>query len=63
MTVASERAGCLVVGKEEDDIGFFGSLRRASQQKTKGDDEFFHIDFSLFKKKALLANYDRIWSG
>lgn len=45
VTVASERAGSLVVSKEEDDVGLFGSLRRAQRQKVKGDDEFFHFVF------------------
>jgi len=47
MTITSERAGSLVISKEEDDVGLLGSLRRASQQETKGDDEFFHFVFSF----------------
>ena len=54
MTITSERAGSLVISKEKDDVGFFGSLRRASQQETKGDDEFFHFGFSISRGKRYL---------
>ena len=54
MTVTSERTGSLVVSKKENDIGFLGSLNRASQQETNGDDEFIHFSFSLLRKKRCL---------
>ena len=34
-----------IIDQKEDDVGLFGSLRRAQRQKVKGDDEFFHFVF------------------
>ncbi len=41
---------CLVIGNDVNDIGFLGSLHRASQQETKGDDEFIHFGFSFLRE-------------
>jgi hypothetical protein len=54
MTITSERAGSLVISKEEDDVGLLGSMHRASQQETNGADEFFHFCFSISRGKRYL---------
>jgi hypothetical protein len=37
----------MLVCDDEKNVGLLGSLRRASQQDTKGDYEFFHFVFSF----------------
>jgi hypothetical protein len=44
VAVASERAGGLVVGKKEDDIGLLGRRSEASGQEAEREDEFFHLE-------------------
>jgi hypothetical protein len=52
VAVASERAGGLVVGKKEDEVGLLGRLGQACEQEAKGGEELFHF----VKRRSCLAS-------